>query len=353
MNKQRNNLILSLALIAASLAFAAFGQSYPVPSPISAYDVAVWANKGGFIASGSAAPSVVAPEGALYIDNTIATQPTLYRYGGGAWQLVSGGGGSGVSTHSLLLGLDFASSGHTGFASETALTDHTSDQADPHGASMSISEELLIGDPAATYTVSITAPSAGVARAASYTQLVSVSAAPTSALASDVITFWGDSASDTLMIHNGNSWQNLGGSYADLHAHDNSTGQSIATGTTYAKITALIGAGPYNDAAISTSTQEITINRAGTYRVALNVSFYSDTNNVIAYFAAFKGTSELDNIHFERKIGTGADVGSSAASGYVTCAAGDIITLRARHDYTAAVTLTVTYANLNVERIGN
>lgn len=353
MNKQRNNLILSLALIAASLAFAAFGQSYPVPSPISAYDVAVWTNRGGFIASGTAAPSVVASEGALYIDNTIATQPTFYRYGGGAWQLVSGGGGSGVSTHSLLLGLDFASSGHTGFASETAINDHIADQADPHGASMSISEELLIGDPAATYTVSITAPSAGVARVASYAQLVSVSTEPTSALASDVITFWGDSASDTLMIHNGNSWQNLGGSYAELHAHDNSTGQSIATGTTYAKITALIGAGPYNDARISTSTQEITINRAGTYRVALNVSFYSDTNNVIAYFAAFKGTSELDNIHFERKIGTGADVGSSAASGYISCSAGDIITLRARHDYTSAVVFTVTYANLNVERIGN
>lgn len=349
--KQRNNAYLMTFLFIAALASTLLPQNYSVPSPLSPYDLAIWANRGGFIASGSAIPTEPAQIGALYVNDDDPNEPKMYRYGSAGWALVAGGGG--VSTHSQLLGLDFAESGHTGFASESALNEHIATQTDPHGATMTVSQELTIGDPAATQTVSITAPSAGVARAASYTQLVSVSAAPTSALASDVITFWGDSASDTLMIHNGNSWQNLGGSYAELHAHDNSTGQSIATGTTYAKITALIGAGPYNDAAISTSTQEITINRAGTYRVALNVSFYSDTNNVIAYFAAFKGTSELDNIHFERKIGTGADVGSSAASGYVTCAAGDIITLRARHDYTASVTLTVTYANLNVERIGN
>lgn len=166
--KQRNNLVILSLVLAATIGISLFAQSYPVPSPISAYDVAVWANRGGFIASGTAAPSAVASEGALYIDNTVATQPTFYRYGSGAWQLVSGGGGgSGVATHSLLAGLDFASSGHTGFASETALTDHTSDQADPHGASMSISEELLIGDPAATYTVSITVPSAGLLQIAS------------------------------------------------------------------------------------------------------------------------------------------------------------------------------------------
>ncbi len=436
--KAKHNLIILFIIFAACACISLYGQSYSVPSPISAYDVAVWTYRGAFIASGSATPTGTASEGALYADVTIATQPTLFRYSGSAWQPISGG----TRKHSELEELAFADSGHTGFASEAAipnnasftlsglsekdfanltgkptnasytlsglsekdfssltgkptnssytlsglsekdfssldntpttlsgygitdaatdasltadvasLADHIADNYDPHGATMTISETLTVG--VGSPTVTIDNPSEGVARVASYAQLVSVSAAPTSALASDVITFWGDSASDTLMIHNGNSWQNLGGSYAELHAHDNSTGQSIATGTTYAKITALIGAGPYNDAAISTSTQEITINRAGTYRVALNVSFYSDTDNVIAYFAAFKGTSELDNIRFERKIGTGADVGSSAASGYVTCAAGDKITLRARHDYTAAVTLTVTYANLNVERIGN
>ena len=435
-DNRRNNTTAIIAMAMAAIAVTIFGQSYSVPLPISPYDVAVWANRGAFIASGTATPTGVASDGALYADTTVATLPVLYRYSGSAWQPISGG----TRKHSELEELPFAESGHTGFASEAAIPNnasftlaglgeklfssligkptnasytlsglsekdfanltgkptnasytlsglsekdfssltskpttlsgygvidgaldasltahiatydlHVSDQIDPHGATMTISEELLVGS--GTANAYITNPAQGIVLISSYSRLIYEAVEP--GVSSDAVTLWADSASDTLMIHNGNSWQNLGGSYAELHAHDNSTGQSIATGTTYAKITALIGAGLYNDATISTSTQEITINRAGTYRVALNVSFYSDTNNVIAYFAAFKGTSEIDNIHFERKIGTGADVGSSAASGYISCSAGDIITLRARHDYTSAVVFTVTYANLNVERIGN
>lgn len=170
--KQRNNLIVLSFVLVATIGISLFAQSYSVPSPISAYDVAAWANRGGFIASGTAAPSAAAPEGALYIENAVATQPTLYRYGSGAWAIVAGGGGSGVSTHSLLLGLDFAASGHTGFASETALASHVADQQDPHGATMSVSEELLIGDPAATYTGSINLLSSGVVQIASNVAIV-------------------------------------------------------------------------------------------------------------------------------------------------------------------------------------
>lgn len=162
--KQRNNLIVLSFVLVATLGISLFAQSYSVPSPISAYDVAVWANRGGFIASGSAVPSAVASEGALYIDNTVATQPILYRYGSGSWAVVAGGGSGGVSTHSQLLGLDFADSGHTGFASEAALDEHIADQIDPHGASMTVSQEITIGDPTATQTVYIDSPSNGVAR---------------------------------------------------------------------------------------------------------------------------------------------------------------------------------------------
>lgn len=174
MDKQRNNFIALSSIFAITLAVSIFAQSYSVPSPISAYDVAAWANRGGFIASGTAAPSAAASEGALYIDNTNATQPILHRYGSGAWAIVAGGGGggSGVSTHSLLLGLDFATSGHTGFASETALASHVADQQDPHGATMSVSEELLIGDPAATYTGSINLLSSGIVQIASNVAIV-------------------------------------------------------------------------------------------------------------------------------------------------------------------------------------
>ena len=177
--KQRNNLIILSFVLAVTLGISLFAQSYSVPSPISAYDVARWANRGGFIASGTAAPSAVASEGALYVDNTVATQPTLYRYGSGAWHIVAGGGAGGVATHSELAGLSFADSGHTGFASEAALLAHiatyglhVADQSDPHGATMTISQELTIGDPEATQTAYIDSPSAGLLRLASDVRVV-------------------------------------------------------------------------------------------------------------------------------------------------------------------------------------
>lgn len=394
--KQRNNLIILSFILVAVLGISLFAQSYSVPSPISAYDVAVWANRGGFVASGTAIPSAVASEGALYVDNTIATQPTLYRYGSGAWHLVAGGSG-GVSTHSLLTGLDFASSGHAGFASSAAIpnnasftltglseknfsslankpstlsgfgiTDgalnasltahiatyglHVADQSDPHGATMTVSQGLTIGDPTATDSAYIDSPATGVVRIASYIQLVFEDETP--AISSEGVTLWADNASKCVYLHNGSNWSNLCGTYGGIHAHDNATSQSIPNGTAYATITALIDSHASNDVLVSTSTQSITINRAGVYRISFNASFYTDTNNIIGYFAAFQNKTELDHVHFERKIGTGADVDSSAASGFVRLNAGDIITLRARHSHTSAVAVTITYGNLNVERVG-
>ncbi len=362
--KQRNNLIILSFVLVISLTISLFAQSYSVPSPISAYDIAAWANKGGFIASGSALPSAVASEGALYIDNTNATQPMLYRRGASAWYLVAGGG-SGVATHSLLEGLSFAESGHTGFASEAALNNqiasfdahvatfdlHIASQTDPHGATMTISQELKIGDPLATAVVNIDSPSVGIFRIASYVQLIYADSAP--ALSSSAVTIWADNASKCVYLHDGSSWANLCGTYGGLHCHDNATSQSIPNGTTYATVTALIDTHESNDVLVSTSTQSITINRAGVYRISFNSSFFVDTNNVVAYFAAFKNETELNQVHTERKIGVAADIGSTAASGFVRLSAGDIITLRARHDYASPVALTVAYGNLNIERVGN
>lgn len=170
--KQRNNAYLMTFLFIAALASTLLPQNFSVPSPLSPYDLAIWANRGGFIASGTAAPSASASEGALYINNTVATQPILYRYGSGSWAVVAGSGSGGVSTHSQLLGLDFAESGHTGFASESALNEHIATQTDPHGATMTVSQELTIGDPAATQTAYIDSPSEGLLRLASDVYIV-------------------------------------------------------------------------------------------------------------------------------------------------------------------------------------
>lgn len=434
--KQRNNLIILSFVLAASLTISIFAQSYSVPSPISAYDVAVWTNRGSFIASGSASPTGIASEGALYADTTVATLPVLYRYGGSGWQPISGG----TRKHSELEELAFADSGHTGFASEAAIpnnasftlvglgeknfssltgkptnasytlsglyekdfanltgkptnasytltglseknfasltnkpttlagygiTDaaldasltahiatydlHVADQVDPHGATMTVSDEITIGS--GTITARIDNPEDGVVRIASYIQLVYATDTPV--VSSSAITIFADNASKCVLLHDGNNWSNLCGTYGGIHAHDNATAQAIINGTAYATITALIDTHASNDVLISTSTQSIRINRGGVYRIAFSISYTTGTNNIVSKFAAFQNSTELDQVHTEVKTGTGADVASTGGSGFVRLSAGDIITLRARHDNISSVNYTVTYANLNVERVGN
>lgn len=168
--KQRNNAYLMTFLFIAALASTLLPQNFSVPSPLSPYDLAIWANRGGFVASGSAIPTEPAQIGALYVNDDDPNEPKMYRYGSAGWALVAGGGG--VSTHSQLLGLDFATSGHAGFASESALNEHIATQTDPHGATMTVSQELTIGDPAATQTAYIDSPSEGLLRLASDVYIV-------------------------------------------------------------------------------------------------------------------------------------------------------------------------------------
>ena len=120
--KQRNNLIL-LTVVMTLIVGLVFSQSYPLPTHMSPYDIANWVIRSGHIASGTATPptSSVQP-GCLYVDESIATQPQLWRYSGSNWYLISGG----TRKHSELQQLDYASSGHTGFAASSQIPNNAS-----------------------------------------------------------------------------------------------------------------------------------------------------------------------------------------------------------------------------------
>ena len=143
-NKSINNLII-IVLVFVVATVATWAQSYPLPD-LSPKDISEWVIAGGQIASGSAEPTGVASEGALYIRTATPTAPVLYRYDSSDWQeLSSSGGGSGVATHSELTNLDFDSAGHTGFNSAASFTEHTDTYIDPHGATMTVTQEISIG----------------------------------------------------------------------------------------------------------------------------------------------------------------------------------------------------------------
>ena len=106
----RKTFLIFTCILFASVSFA---QVASYPEYLSAYDVVEWNLRGGMIASGVGDPTGVASEGARYTNLATPSIPVDWRYTSGAWRTISGGG---VSDHSLLSNLDYASSGHIGFA---------------------------------------------------------------------------------------------------------------------------------------------------------------------------------------------------------------------------------------------
>ena len=213
-------IIIALFLAIASTASAA-------PSFWSFGDILDFITIGGHIASGVGALPAVASAGTRYTDLSVATAPVDYRSNGSSWVLVSG-----VSTHSYLTGLDFAGSGHTGFASagaiiavdgrvdevsasmtdmiarvasaESDIAGHMADQVDPHGASQTISESLTIGS--GTADTFFRRYATGVAEIATWAVIAPSTASPTSPATG---TLWNDPAAGIKVWDHHGSWSTL------------------------------------------------------------------------------------------------------------------------------------------------
>jgi len=143
------------------------------------------------------------------------------------------------------------------------------------------------------------------------------------------------------------------GTFAEIHVHDNSTSQSIATGATYTKSTAFDSNGFSSNCTPDQANDKITITKAGIYRVEGAFSFSSGTANVEVFGSAFLNGVEQDQVHWTRQIATAGDVGNANFTGLI-----DVTTVpwdldfRMRHDNGSAVDMTISYANLNVTYLG-
>lgn len=143
------------------------------------------------------------------------------------------------------------------------------------------------------------------------------------------------------------------GTFCEIYVSDGVTGQSVPTGTTYVKSTAFTTDGletPYCNADVA--NDQIVITKAGKYKISGSFSFMGDTNNIVWRGAAFVGGVEQSQVHWKRKVGTGADVGSASFTGFITATSSSNVDFRFRHDVGGTASITIEYANLNVEYIG-
>lgn len=139
--------------------------------------------------------------------------------------------------------------------------------------------------------------------------------------------------------------------YGGMHTHQNSTAQSIPNGAGYTKIINWMDNDPAVNTTPDAASGEITADVAGKFSVDGSFSF-SAANNKTFFISLFIDGVEQESVHLTRKIGTAGDVGNAGFSGIVSLAAGQVLDVRARHDDTSPVNITMQYMNLNLTKVG-
>lgn len=137
-------------------------------------------------------------------------------------------------------------------------------------------------------------------------------------------------------------------SYGQIHVTGGSTAQSL-TATTPVKLTlfAVDGASSADQTPDHTD-DSITLANAGVYWVFAQFSMTSDTNlPVLDFNIAVAGV--ITGPGCQRKIGTGADVGSASFGALVTIAAGQKVSISV--ESSLSIDLTLTEAELVIVRV--
>ena len=141
--------------------------------------------------------------------------------------------------------------------------------------------------------------------------------------------------------------------YGSIYVEAGATAQSIPTGATYTKVTGFTTNGQTSPASISDAANDKLVLSRGIWKVDATCSFSTGSSNINVIAAAFLDAVEQDAIHFQRKIGTGSDVGSAAFTGFVVVdQATEDLDMRVRHDDGGSVNFTPVYMSLTALKIG-
>ena len=142
-----------------------------------------------------------------------------------------------------------------------------------------------------------------------------------------------------------------GNSFAEMY--NPTTVISTASATTWYALSGWT-AGATNAASADVVDSMLIVDQAGTYKIDLALSFTHATVSTEIECGGYKrdgagAWTNLPQLHFERKVGTGGDIGSASFSGFAVLAAGDTLGVRINSDNTG--NLTVSHGNFNVIRI--
>lgn len=109
--------------------------------------------------------------------------------------------------------------------------------------------------------------------------------------------------------------------YGGIYVTGGAGTQSLSA-TTWTKVTQFAADGASSSGVTPAhGTDTITVADAGIYHVSFQVS-YTGTTNGVYDLAVYWNSVQQDQVHIQRKIGTGSDVGSAGTSGHVNASSG-------------------------------
>lgn len=139
---------------------------------------------------------------------------------------------------------------------------------------------------------------------------------------------------------------------AMIYFNNNTTAQSIPTGTDYTKLTfpnAVIGF--YKHVTIVPATREVIIQKKGRYFFTFNFTSVSSVGNVILETVLLKNDVEVPSMHMKRQFSGLAVISHATLTGAVDLEKGDVLRIGVRHNNGSPIDLTIQYGNVLTHKI--
>ena len=140
--------------------------------------------------------------------------------------------------------------------------------------------------------------------------------------------------------------------FGEVWVESNSTADTVATATS-TQMLRFDTNGESNDATPDHTNDHITIGKAGKYLVTVSISFSGDPS-VDWTFGLFKnnGATSFLNVHCNRKLGSGGDIGSASMSGICDFASSDTVELWMQHGAGVNKDIIVQDCTLSIVHLG-
>jgi len=140
--------------------------------------------------------------------------------------------------------------------------------------------------------------------------------------------------------------------FGEIWVQGNATPDTIATAT-LAQVTRFANNGESNNTTPDHSQDHITIIKKGKYLVTISLAFKGDASVEWDFRLGINnGSGFCLNVHTDRKLGAGGDVGSASLSGICDFAVGDTIELWMKHEAGVNKSITVEDCTMSLVQIG-